>query len=396
MLPIPILRVLTKQIRYKVLRGGRGSAKSWSVADMLVRMAAKKRIRVLCCREVQNSIRDSVHRLLTDTITRLKLHDKFEITRESIRSRCGAEFIFKGLKHSIQDIKSTEGIDICWVEEAQTVSEESWAVLIPTIRKKNSEIWITFNPNEEADPTYQRFVVNPPDECLSILINYDQNPHFPEVLRKEMEYLKRVDYEAYLNVWEGKPKTRSDAGVIKRWRVEAFDDDLWRQADRLFFGADFGFAVDPSTLIRFFILDNRLYIEHEAWGVGVEIDELEQLYKSVPAAGDWPITADCARPETISYLRRKGFNIEAADKWQGSVEDGLAHINGFEEIVIHERCKHTIDEARLYQYKTDRMTGDILPVIVDKHNHCFDAIRYGLNGYIQQRGAMGVWARLAG
>lgn len=391
-----ILRDLLTPKRYHVLYGGRGSGKSWAVAEALVQFGVDEPCRILCCREVQNSIRDSVHRLLTDTIIRLGLNEHYEITRETIRGLNGTEFIFKGLKHSIQDIKSTEGVSFCWVEEAQTVSAESWEVLIPTIRAFGSEIIVTFNPNEESDPTYQRFVVNPPDGCTPLLVNFDQNENFPEVLRSEMEYLKRVDYEAYQHVWEGKPKTRSDAAIIKRWKVEAFSDDLWRQADRLFYGADFGFAQDPSTLIRYFILDNRLYIEYEAYGVGVEIDETPQLYDSVPAARDWRIYADCARPETISYLRRNGFNIEAVDKWQGSVEDGIAHINGFEEIIIHERCKHVADEARLYQYKVDRITGDILPVIVDKHNHCWDAIRYGLNGYIQQRGAMGLWARLAG
>lgn len=396
MIPTKIYDALIQDQRYFCFHGGRGSGKSWACAEQLIKYTRRMPFRVLCCREVQNSIRDSVHRLLVDTIYRLGAADDFEITRETIRSKVGAEFIFKGLKHSIQDIKSTEGINICWVEEAQTVSNESWEVLIPTIRAEGSEIWITFNPNEETDPTYQRFVVNPPDNCVTVQVNYQDNANFPEVLRREMEYMKRVDYEAYLNVWEGMPKTRSDAAIIKRWKVEAFSDDLWRNADRLFFGADFGFAQDPSTLIRYFVLDNRLYIEYEAYGVGVEIDETPQLYDSVPAARDWRIYADSARPETISYLRRNGFNIEAVDKWQGSVEDGIAHINGFEEIIIHERCKHVADEARLYQYKTDRITGDILPVIVDKHNHCWDAIRYGLNGYIQARGAMGVWARLAG
>lgn len=396
-IPNRIARVLNEpDVRYRVLYGGRGSGKSWGVAEALVRYAAGTSGRILCCREIQTSIRDSVHKLLVDTIERIGFQKYFIVTRETIRSRLGAEFLFKGLKLNIQDIKSTEGVDVCWVEEAQTVSAESWDVLIPTIRADNSEIWVTFNPNEESDPTYQKFVVNPPDRCISALVNYDQNPNFPDVLRSEMEFMKRTDYESYLNVWEGKPKTRSDAAVLKRWRVEDFDDDLWRKADRLFFGADFGFAQDPSTLVRCFILDNRLYVDHEAYGVGVEIDETPQLYESVPYARDYPIYADCARPETISYLRRQGFNIDAVDKWQGSVEDGIAHLNGFEEIVIHERCKNTAKEARLYQYKVDRITGDILPVLVDKHNHCIDALRYSLNGYIQRRGAMGVWARLAG
>ncbi|WP_063569334.1 PBSX family phage terminase large subunit [Achromobacter ruhlandii] len=385
-----------KPKRYKVAHGGRGSGKSWSVARALVLMAASKPIRVLCTREVQNTIRDSVHKLLKDQIESLGLDAWFTVTEKSIRSSVGAEFIFKGLKFDVQGIKSTEGIDICWVEEAQTVSATSWEVLVPTIRGEGSEIWVTFNPDNEDDPTYQRFVANPPENAIVVQMNYMDNPYLPDVLREEMEYLKRIDYEAYLHVWEGMPRTISDAIIFSgRYRVEAFPDDLYKTAGRLFYGADFGFAQDPSTLIRSFIKDKKLYIEYEAWGVGVEIDELAQLYDSLPDSRNWPIKADSARPETISYMRRQGFSIAAADKWPGSVEDGIAHLKGFEEIIIHPRCRKTIEEARLYSYKVDRQTNEVLPIIVDKHNHCWDAIRYSLDGYIQSRGGLGVWARLA-
>ncbi|CAB3909146.1 hypothetical protein LMG26842_05772 [Achromobacter dolens] len=385
-----------KPKRYKVAHGGRGSGKSWSVARALVLMAASKPIRVLCTREVQNTIRDSVHKLLKDQIESLGLDSWFTVTEKSIRSSVGAEFIFKGLKFDVQGIKSTEGIDICWVEEAQTVSATSWEVLVPTIRGEGSEIWVTFNPDNEDDPTYQRFVANPPENAIVVQMNYMDNPYLPDVLREEMEYLKRIDYEAYLHVWEGMPRTISDAIIFSgRYRVEAFPDDLYKTARRLFYGADFGFAQDPSTLIRSFIKDKKLYIEYEAWGVGVEIDELAQLYDSLPDSRNWPIKADSARPETISYMRRQGFSIAAADKWPGSVEDGIAHLKGFEEIIIHPRCRKTIEEARLYSYKVDRQTNEVLPIIVDKHNHCWDAIRYSLDGYIQSRGGLGVWARLA-
>lgn len=385
----PKFKPLAQPHRYKVFYGGRGGAKSWAVARTLVTMAVQYPIRVLCAREVQNSIRDSVHKLLTDQIDALGLAEFFDVTRESIRSAAGAEFIFKGLRHNINDIKSTEGVHICWVEEAQTVSEESWQILIPTIRAEGSEIWVTFNPANEKDPTYQRFVINPPDDSVVTLVNYYDNPYLPDTLLKEMEYLKRVDFDAYLHVWEGQLKKTNNAVVFSgKWKVEAFDDELWQKADRLFFGADFGFAQDPSTLIRSFIIDDVLYIDHEAYGVGVEITEMAQLYDSVPLSRDWPIKADSARPETISHLKREGFRVSAADKWAGCVEDGIAHLRGFKEIVIHERCKHMRDEAALYAYKTDRQTGDILPILVDKHNHCWDALRYSLDGYIQRKNAL--------
>ena len=391
----PKFKPIFKPKRYKTFHGGRGGAKSWAVARALVMMASAKKLRILCTREVQNSIKDSVHKLLKDQIEMLGLNPWFRITNESITSSTGSEFLFKGLRFDPLGIKSTEGVDICWVEEAQSVSSDSWSILIPTIRKEGSEIWVTFNPGEESDPTYQRFIVSPPDDSITVEVNYYDNPYLPETLRKEMEYCKRVDYDAYEHIWLGKPKSISDSVIFRnRYRVEAFPDDLWQQADRLFFGGDFGFANDPSTLIRMFMLGTRLYIEYEAYGVGVELDEMPQFYDSIPEARRWPIKGDNARPETISYIARQGFAIEAAAKWKGSVEDGVTYLKGFEEIIIHERCKHTADEFRHYSYKVDKKTGEILPIIVDKFNHCIDAIRYGLDGYITSSDSLGTWAQL--
>ncbi|WP_039660061.1 MULTISPECIES: PBSX family phage terminase large subunit [Pantoea] len=391
----PKFKPLFQPKRYKTFHGGRGGAKSWAAARALVIMAASKKLRILCTREVQNSIKDSVHKLLKDQIEMLGLNPWFRITNESITSASGSEFLFNGLRFDPLGIKSTEGVDICWVEEAQSVSSDSWAILIPTIRKEGSEIWVTFNPGKESDPTYQRFIVTPPDDSITVEVNYYDNPYLPETLRKEMEYCKRVDYEAYEHIWLGKPKSISDSVIFRnRYRVEAFPDDLWQQADRLFFGADFGFANDPSTLIRMFMIDTRLYIEYEAYGVGVELDEMPQFYDSIPEVRKWPVKGDNSRPETISYLARQGFSIDAAAKWKGSVEDGVTHLKGFEEIIIHERCKHTADEFRHYSYKVDKKTGDILPIIVDKFNHCIDAIRYGLDGYITSSDSLGTWAQL--
>lgn len=389
------LRCLFRPARYKVLYGGRGGAKSWGIARALVLIAASSKKRILCAREVQNTMRDSVHKLLKDQIETLGLMPWFTITENSIRSSAGSEFIFKGLRFDVQGVKSTEGIDICWVEEAQTVSQESWDVLIPTVRSDSSEIWVSFNPKETNDPTYQRFVVKPPPDAVVVEINYDDNPWFPGVLRREMEYCRAIDFDAYMHIWRGKPRTISAAAIFAdKVQVEAFSDELWEQADRLFYGADFGFATDPSTLIRFFILGRKLYISHEAYGVGVELDHMPEFYDAVPGSREWPIMADCSRPETISHIRSRGFAIDAAEKWPGCVEDGIAHIRAFEKIVIHERCKHMIDEANLYSYKVDAKTGQVLPVVVDKHNHCWDAVRYGLDGYIQRRGSLDVWERL--
>ena len=373
--------------RYKVFYGGRGSGKSWAIAEALIVMADMCKLRILCCREIQKSIKDSSYQLLKDTALRLGIANRFVFLETEIRhKKTGSKFIFTGLLRNEQTIKSKEGIDICWCEEAQTISETSWETLIPTIRKDGSEIWLSFNPLNADDPTTVRFVENPPPEAYVRKVNFDENPYFTEALRREMEWDKKNDFEKYLHIWEGYPRTFSDAQIFRgKFTVEPFDDSLSEQADRLFYGADFGFAQDPSTLIRCFMLDRKLYIDYEAYGVGVEIDELPQLYRSVPGADKWPIKADSARPETISYLRNRcGFNIDGAEKWQGSIEDGIAYLKSFEKIVIHPRCKHTADEFRLYSYKTDKTTNEVLPIILDKNNHCIDAIRYGLDGYITQ------------
>lgn len=326
---------------------------------------------------------------------KLGVGEQFKFTEaEIIHLETGSKFIFSGLLRNENSIRSKEGVDICWVEEASSVSQSSWDVLTPTIRKNGSELWLTFNPLTVDDPT-NVFLENPPPDAYVRKVNYDENPYFPPELRAQMEWDKANDFEKYLHVWEGYPRTISDAQIFKgRYVVEDFPDEYGEHADRLFFGADFGFAKDPSTLVRCFIKDKKLYIDHEAYGVGVEIDELPALYRSVPGAEKWPIKADAARPETISYLaNRAGFRISAAKKWQGSIEDGIAYLKSFDKIIIHPRCKHTAEEFRLYSYKVDKTTNEVLPVIVDKWNHLLDALRYSLDGYITTPG-MERWAQL--
>jgi len=378
--------------RYKILYGGRGGAKSWGIARALILLSLQMELRILCAREFQKSIKESVHHLLEEQIYALGLQAYFRITLTSITSVNGSEFIFSGLKTNITAVKSMEGIGICWVEEAEKVSKESWDVLIPTIRKANSEIWISFNPDADTDPTWKRFVEKPPVDSVVIEIGFRDNPFFPDVLRAEMEECRAIDPETYDWVWEGKCRQISDANIIKRARIDTFTTP--EKGVRLFLGADFGFANDPNTLDRGFIIDKTLFIDYSIHKVRCEIDDIPAMYDQIPGSRQWPIKADCARPETISYLRRQGFNISAAEKWQGSVEDGIAHINGFKEVVIHERCT-TLDrkclnpyqETRMYKYKIDPVTREVLPVIVDKHNHHWDGIRYMLDGYIQRRGS---------
>jgi phage terminase large subunit len=380
------LRYLFSPARYKVAHGGRGGAKSWNFARALIIIASSKRLRVLCAREFQNSITESVHKLLSDQIELLKLSSFFRITNTNIVGLNGSEFIFAGIKNNVTKIKSTEGVDVCWVEEAEKVSSESWEILIPTIRKPGSEIWISFNPNLESDPTYKRFILNPPDDAVVVKMSWRDNPWFPEELRREKDYLARVDHDAYMHVWEGECRISSSAQVLRdKVALEAFTAEADWQGP--YFGADWGFATDPTAAVKLWVHERKLYLEHEVYGVGVEIDAIPQFFDKIPGAREHVMRGDNARPETISYLQRHGYpRIYAAEKWPGSVEDGIAFLRSFEQIVIHPRCVNSQQEAKLWSYKVDRLTGDVLPQVVDANNHIWDAVRYALQPMIRNSG----------
>ena len=215
------LSCLFEKSRYKVLYGGRGGAKSWGVARALLILAAKDPLRILCAREFQTSLKDSVHKLLCDQIVELGLDTFYDITAATIRGKNGSEFNFVGLKNNVANVKSYEGVDICWVEEAQTVSQSSWKTLTPTIRKKDSEIWITFNPELETAETYQRFVVHAPDNAIVQKINWSDNPWFPKTLREEKDQLKARDVAAYNNVWEGLCRVTVDGAIFAEQMQQA-------------------------------------------------------------------------------------------------------------------------------------------------------------------------------
>lgn len=405
---------LFRKKRFKVPHGGRGSGKSTTVARVLLMFAhqpelftggERRALRILCTREFQNSIRESVHKLLSTQIDKMKLTKHFTVEKTSIRhNETGSEFIFAGLAKNIDNIKSMEDIDIAWVEEAHNVSNNSWEVLIPTIRKDGSEIWVTFNPNEEDDPTYERFVVQAAEDrehIDSFVVNWIHNPWFPETLKIEKARLERIDPEAAEHVYGGKTNTRSNAVVFRgKYVVHEFTpvtDDPHEENNWLgpYYGADWGFAQDPCVLMKLWISptaeeDKRLYIEKESWGIGVENDDIAPNWKiDIPECVDGVIRADNSRPETISHVANKGgLNVIAAEKWPGSVEDGISFMKSFVEIVVHPQCEHQAEEFRLYKYVVDPITGDVKKKLVDKHNHCTDADRYALEPAIGEHGSI--------
>jgi phage terminase large subunit len=346
---------------------------------MLIERSIMQKTDAVCVREVQKSLDQSVKKLLESKIEALNAGAYFEVQDAKIKSSLGGLIIFQGMQnHTADSIKSLEGYDIALVEEAQTLSQRSLDLLRPTIRKPGSELWFAWNPSLETDPI-DAFLRGPDVYPGSIVVqaNYMDNPWLPDVLREEMEYDKRRDPDKYAHIWLGKYQQNSEARVFRNWIVEEFE----RPAGTVFrLGADWGFSVDPSVLVRCDIEGNRLYVDHEAYAVGCEIVNLPELFMGIPDAEKWPITADSARPETISHMQKNGFpKIRAAIKGAKSLEEGVEFLKSF-DIVVHPRCTHLIDELTLYSYKVDPLTGLVLPILADKDNHVIDSLRYACEG----------------
>jgi phage terminase large subunit len=368
---------LLEASRYKGAWGGRGSGKSHMFAEMMLEEHIMNQSQSsVCVREIQKSLNQSVKRLLEMKIQEMNAGAYFEVQDAVIKSKkADGRIIFQGMQnHTADSIKSLEGYDRAWVEEAQSLSQTSLDLLRPTIRKPGSELWFTWNPRQASDPVDLLLRgPTPPKDANVIKVNYADNPWFPSVLKDEMEYDKRRDPDKYQHVWRGEYLQNSESRVFRNWRIEDFDappDAIHR------LGADWGFSVDPTTLVRCHIIGRTLYIDFEAYMVGCEIVNTPELFMQVPEAEKWPIVADSARPETISHMRRNGFpKIMTAVKGPRSVEEGIEFLKNY-TIVVHPRCMHTIDELTLYSYKTDPLTGKILPVLEDKKNHVIDALRY--------------------
>lgn len=374
-----VFEPLLAPARYKGAWGGRGSGKSHFFAELAVEESIRRKIDIVCLREVQKSLKFSVKKLIESKIQAMNAGDYFEVLNEQIKSKRGGNIIFQGMQdHTSDSIKSLEGFGIAWFEEAQSASQRSLDLLRPTIRAPGSELWFSWNPNLETDPidVLLRGEKLPPGAVV-VKANYRDNPWLPKELTDELEYDQRRDPDKFAHIWLGEYQRNSEARVFKNWLIEEFERPEGT-IHRL--GADWGFSVDPSTLIRCSIEGNRLYVDHEAYMVGCEIVNLPDLFARVPESDKWFITADSARPETISHMRRHGYpKINAAIKGAKSLEEGVEWLKSF-DIVVHPRCVHTIDELTLYSYKTDPLTGLVLPILADKKNHLIDALRYACEG----------------
>ena len=377
---VPVFTPQRGEAQYRGAYGGRGSGKSFSFAKMAAVWGYAEPLRVLCTREYQVSIKESFHAELKAAIASEPWLDGFyDVGIDYLRAPNGTEFIFRGLRHNINNIKSLAKIDLTIVEEAEDVPEGSWLALEPTVfRQPNSEIWCVWNPRDEGSPIDNRLRKNPPDNAIVAQLNYWDNPWFPdglEILRKREQEL--LDPNTYAHIWEGAYLLNSDAQVLhNKWRVAEFEpENTWSGP---YHGLDFGFSQDPTAATKSWIHNDTLYVEREAGGVGVELDDTAPMLKrDIPGIEQYEVRSDNARPESISYLKRNGLpRCVAAKKWSGSVEDGIQYLRSFKEIIIHPRCTETAREARLYSYKVDDKSGQVLPKIVDSHNHYIDSLRY--------------------
>ena len=387
----PIFEPLLENKRYKGAKGGRGSGKSHFFAECIIEtMLINPDSRIVCIREIQRSLKFSSKALIESKINSLGVSEYFEITLTEIRAKRGnGLIIFQGMQdHTADSIKSLEGFDVAWVEEAQNLSKRSLELLRPTIRKENSELWFSWNPENETDAVdsfFKQMQENRATDYVLIHANFNDNPFLPTELFNEQEYDRRYNPNTYEHIWLGGYNTKSDALIFKgKFRVKSFNTD---GLGNPYHGLDFGFANDPTAAIRCYIHDRKLYISHEAGAVGLELDYTAEFLKDrIENIHKYVIRADNARPESISYLKRHGLSmITPTIKGKGSIEDGIEFIRSFEAIIIHERCVETAREFRLYSYKTDPHSGDILPQILDENNHYIDALRYALEPLIKSK-----------
>lgn len=374
-----VFKPLLRPARYKGAHGGRGSGKSHFFAELLIERCVTQKTNWVCVREIQKTLNQSVKKLLEIKIEKMGVGSLFRVKEDSIVTPFGGRIIFQGMQnHTADSIKSLEDYDGAWWEEAQTASQRSLDLLRPTIRKPGSELWFSWNPNLESDPIEKLLRSDtPPPDSVIVECSYRDNPWFPDVLRMELAYDQKRDPDKFAHVWMGKFQRNSEARVFRNWTVEEFD----APADAVYrFGADWGFAIDPSVLVRCHIIGRRLYVDYEAHMIGCEINQLPDLFDRVPESRRYFITADSARPETISYMRNHGYpKINSAIKGPKSIEEGIEFLKSF-DIVVHPRCKHLIDELTLYSFKIDALTNQVLPVLEDKHNHVIDALRYACEG----------------
>jgi len=382
----------TSTAMYRCLWGGRGSGKTRTIAEacllwgmMFHSMGLHGQI--VCAREFLNSLEDSSLAELKAVIEeKPELAAFWDVGANYIRSHDKKiYFTFIGLNQNLNSVKSRARILLCWVDEAETVSNTAWTKLIPTVRYEDdewtAEIWVSFNPESPESSTYRRFVIDAQDDpdFITLKLNYTDNPWFGSKMESDRLRDFKNNPDDYDWIWEGAFRTISDAQIFAgKFDVEEFEPrPNWSGPHQ---GLDFGFAQDPTAAVRCYVHGDTLYIRNEAGKVRLELDDTSAFVSDkIDEFSKFSTRADSARPETISYLRRHGLpRMESVKKWAGSVEDGIQFIRSFSRVVIHPECEAVAREFRVYSYKVDRLSGDVLRKPVDADNHYIDALRYAL------------------
>jgi len=379
-IPVEYKRLFDTDWREAAIYGGRYSLKSHTVARYLLIRARAEKVRIGCFREFQNSISESSHQLLKDLISLYELHD-FVVTDKSIYNTItGSDFLFKGLHHNEQNVKSTEGIDIAWVEEAQTISEKSIEILTPTVRKEGSKIIYTYNRLLEEDPVHKRLVIQGRPNTLVINVNYDiavKYGYLPKVILDELEDDRLNRPALFKHKWLGDPQSQ-ELKVYKDWQ---FIDSIPHEAKLIRRGLDFGYTNDPTALVDIYKYNGGYIFSERLFRKGMSNKEIADFINGLEHGGT-SVYADSAEPKSIDELKLYGINIYPAVKGQGSVNQGIQFIKD-QKISVTRASENLIKEYMNYLYMTDR-NGTITNDPIDAYNHCMDAIRYGFTGLFNQ------------
>lgn len=397
--------------RTRVFKGGRSSGKTRGLAKrsaIRVYQLAEAGVSgvFLSSREHLNSLEESSMEEIKQAIASEPfLADYFDVGEKYIRTKNRRiDYVFAGLRHNLDSIKSKSRIIGNWTDEAENVTEVAWRKLTGTLREEGdgwlAENWVSYNPESPDSATHKRFVVEQAADCVVTDVNWRDNLYFPGLSNMQRLEDKRLRPDTYDHVWEGAFLTMTEAQVFHgKFVVEDFEPK--RHWDGPYQGGDFGFSQDPTGAVRVWIGDGCLWVEYEAGKTGLELDDTgAYITDRIPGFANHVTRWDNARPESISHIRKPKAHdadqrvpltrSEAVEKWPGSIEDGVAFIRSFEKVVIHSRCAQTAREFRLYSYKVDRLTQDILAVIVDANNHYIDAIRYALAPIIKNLGSAAV------
>lgn len=392
---IPMFTVPFGAVDFRVAHGGRGSGKTMSFAKMVVIQAyvfASTGVSggILCAREFMNSLEDSTLAEIKAAIASEDwLAPWFDVGEKYVRTRNlpgRVDFIFAGLRHNLDSLKSKARILLTWVDEAENVSEVAWRKLLPTVMRFAGEVWLTYNPEDPESATHKRFRANPSPRILIEQVNWDDNPWFPEALERERIDDQRFRPDTYEHIWNGEFLTLTEAQVFAgKYRIEAMEPPPNATP---YFGLDFGFSSDPFAAVRIYKIGRTLLWRREAYSRGVLIHKLGGEIRA--GVGDdvarYDVIADSSRPDDIGYLQQPihvsggSFQlprVKGSVKGKGSVEAGVEFIKSHDN-VIHPDCKNIAKEFKLYSYKVDRQSGQILPILVDSWNHAIDAGRYAL------------------